>query len=120
VAKHLRAGLVGAVVQRAKIVRTRGLAVTCQADRAARCRLTVEVSARDARRYGVRARRNIVVGTATGSPAAGRDARLSVRLNATGRRLLARARSLTLIVRGTVQDGQGERAALVRAVVVRR
>jgi PKD repeat protein len=116
----LRAGLVGLVVQRAANVRRRGLAVACRANRAASCAVTVEVSARDARRYGLRARGRVVLGTASGSATVGRDARLSVRLNAAGRRLIGRARAISLLVRGMVRDRQGGRVPVTRVVLVKR
>jgi surface-anchored protein len=120
-AKSLRAGLVGLAIQRAKTVRKYGLVVTCQADRNASCALTIEVSARVARRYGLRSRaRSVVLGTASGSPALGRDARLSVRLNAAGRRVVTRARAIVLLVRGMVSDRQGGRVPVTRVVLVRR
>jgi PKD repeat protein len=118
--QNFRAGLVGLVVQRAATVRKRGLAVACQANRAASCAVTVEVSARDARRYGLRSRRPVVLGTASGSATVGRDARLSVRLNATGRRLVGRARAISLLVRGMVRDRQGGRVSVTRVILVKR
>ena len=96
-------------------------AVACQADRTASCAVTVEVNARDARRYGLRSRgRSVVLGSASGSPVAGRDARLSVRLNTAGRRLLGRARTVSLLVRGMVRDRQGGSVAVTRVVLVKR
>jgi hypothetical protein len=101
-------------------VRKRGLAVACQANRAARCAVTVEVSARDARRYGLRSRGRVVLGTASGSATVGRDARLSVRLNAAGRRVVGRARTISLLVRGMVRDRQGQSVPVTRAILVKR
>jgi uncharacterized membrane protein YgcG len=118
--QNLRAGLVGLVVQRAATVRKRGLAVACQANRVSRCAVTVEVSARDARRYGLRSRGRVVLGTASGSATVGRDARLSVRLNAAGRRVVGRARTISLLVRGMVRDRQGQSVPVTRAILVKR
>jgi PKD repeat protein len=120
-AQNLRAGLVGLAVQRAATVQKRGLAVACRTNRAASCAVTVEVGARDARRYGLRSRgRSVVLGTASGSASVGRDARLSVRLNAAGRRLVGRARAISLLVRGTVRDRQGGRVPVTRVILVKR
>jgi subtilisin-like proprotein convertase family protein len=117
---NLRAGLLGLVVQRAATVRRRGLAVACRTNRAASCAVTVEVSVRDARRYGLRARRPVVLGTGSGSATVGRDARLSLRLNAAGRRVVARARTVSLLVRGMVRDRQGGRVPVTRVIRVKR
>jgi hypothetical protein len=118
--QNLRAGLIGLAVQRAATVRRRGLAVACQTNRAASCTVTVEVGARDARRYGLRSRGPVVLGTASGSATVGRNARLSVRLNAAGRRLVGRARAISLVVRGMVRDRQGGRVPVTRVILVKR
>lgn len=118
--RSLRAGLTGPALQRRKDVVRRGLALVCQADRSATCSLAVQMSAREARRYGVRSRaRTVGLGSARGSPAAGRDARLSLRLNTAGLRILNRARRVSLLVRGTIVDAAGGRIAVTRVVVVR-
>jgi hypothetical protein len=62
----------------------------------------------------------VVLGTASGSALAGRDASLSVRLNAAGRRLVGRARAISLLVRGMVSDRQGGRVPVTRAILVKR
>ena len=108
------------MLQRAATVRKRGLAVACRTNRTATCALTVEASVRDARRYGLRARRPVVVGTASGSATVGRDARLSLRLNASGRRVIGRARLISLLVRGMVRDRQGGRVPVTRVIRVKR
>lgn len=118
--QNFRAGLVGLVVQRAATVRKRGLAVACQTNRAANCTVTVEVSARDARRYGLRSRGRVLLGAAHGSATVGRNAPLSVRLNAAGRRLIGRARTISLLVRGMVRDPQGAGVPVTRAILVKR
>jgi YD repeat-containing protein len=118
----LKASLEGAAIQRRAAVLRRGLAVGCRTDRAATCSLRAELSARDARRLGLRAagRRPVAVGTLTLAlpRAALMSARL--RLGARARRALARARAVTIGLKGSVTDRSGRRVALKRTFLVRR
>jgi hypothetical protein len=117
---RLTAELTGLPIQRVRAVLVRGLAVGCGANRATSCSLTATMAARDARRLGMRSRRPIALGSAVlRLPRAGKVAGW-LRLTPAGARALRRARSVTIVVRGTAVDALGARVSLTRAFLLRR
>ena len=121
-ASGFTAGLSGSAIQKLKVVRKRGLVLTCSASRAATCSVTAWISAKDAKRLGLRVRgkRPVKVGGGSARVVAKRTAQLALKAAGPAMRALARARTLRISVQGTARDGSGATAALVRAIVVRR
>jgi PKD repeat protein len=116
------ATLTGSPIQRFKVISRTGVTVLCSANRAATCALQLEVSARDARRLGMRSRkgRPVAIGAARATATRGRAATVRFNLSATVRRALKRVSRLKLSVVGTATDATGQRVALGRVVLVRR
>ena len=116
------ATLMGSPIQKAKLISKSGVTVLCSANRAATCTLRLEVSARDARRLGMRSRkgRPVQIGTARVTVTRGRTASVRFTLSARVRRALKRLSTLKLSVLGSAADATGQRIALGRVVLVRR
>jgi PKD repeat protein len=116
------ATLMGSPIQKVKLVSKSGLTVLCSANRTATCTLRLEVSARDARRLGMRSRqgRPVQIGTARVTVTRGRTAGVRFKLSARVRRALKRLSTLKLSVLGSATDATGQRVALGRVVLVRR
>lgn len=116
------AGLAGSAIQKLKTVRKRGLVLTCTASRAATCSVAAWISAKDARRLGLRARgkRPVKLGSASAKVLPKRATTLA--LKATGQlgSALRRAKTLRVTVQGAASDDSGRTAGLSRAVIVRR
>jgi hypothetical protein len=112
----------GSPIQKFKLVSKSGVAVLCSANRAATCTLRLEVSARDARRLGLRPRkgRPVQIGTARVTVTGGRTASVRFNLSAGIRRKLKRLSTLKLSVLGSAADATGKRVALGRVVLIRR
>lgn len=95
--------------------------VRFRVDGAARVRTTVRISARDARRIGLRVKRGakrLTLGTATRKVERAGTATLKVRLKATHRRALAKLRG-TLRLRVTTTASAPERSTVTRSTVVK-
>jgi YD repeat-containing protein len=118
---RLRATLSGSPLQRIRSVTLRGLAVGCQADRAASCALVLELGAADARRLGLRTARNrpVVLGRATLAVRSAAVKTGRVRLTAYGRYALLRAPRVLVVMRGTVRAG-GLAVRLSRTFLLRK
>ena len=119
----MRATLGGPVLQKARDVRRRGLALTCEADRPATCSVRAELAPAVARRLkltGKRKRRKGGAPVVLGSAQSGSGGGLVVRVGGRAGRALARARSVPITVRGDAVDPGGARVALTRVVLVRR
>jgi PKD repeat protein len=116
------AALMGSPIQKFKLVSKSGVAVLCSANRAATCTLRLEVSARDARRLGLRPRkaRPVQIGSARVTVTGGRTASVRFNLSAGIRRKLKRLSTLKLSVLGSAADATGKRVALGRVVLIRR
>jgi PKD repeat protein len=116
------ATLMGSPIQKIKLIAKSGVRVLCSANRAATCSLRLEVSARDARRLGMRSRkgRTVQIGTARVTVAQGRTASVRFNLSARVRRALKRLSTVKLSVLGSAADATGKRVALGRVVLVRR
>jgi subtilisin-like proprotein convertase family protein/uncharacterized membrane protein YgcG len=113
--------LTGSAIQRLRNVLARGLAVGCESDRRVTCVLRAELRASDARRLGLRSRagRAISLGSVRiVSSRAGRGA-ARLRLTSAGKRALRRARSVSVVVRGSV-TGDGGRVTATRSFLLRR
>ena len=121
-ANGFTAGLSGSAIQKLKVVRKRGLVLTCTASRAATCSVTAWISAKDAKRLGLRVRgkRPVKVGAGSAKVVPGRTAQLALKAAGPARRALGRAKTLRVSVQGAASDGSGGTAALTRAIVVRR
>jgi subtilisin-like proprotein convertase family protein len=120
-AQGLQARLTGSAIQRVGQVLSRGLAVGCQSDPRVTCVLRAELRASVAKRLGLRARagKPIVVGTVRFVASASGRGSARLKFTAAGKRALRRARSLSLVVRGTVTGNAG-RASALRTFLLRR
>lgn len=116
-------GLSGAAIQRLKAALRRGVGLQAVANRAAAGRLTLSVSATDAKKLrlpGRRGKRPVAIGGLRVTLAAGRTAKPAIRLTARAARALRRAkpRTLRVTIRGSIVAG-GDSAAVVRVVLLR-
>jgi len=113
------ASLGGPAIQKLALVMRKGIALTCQVNRAATCALSLTVQPADARRIGIaRSRKPVIIGTATvNAPSAG--AKVTIRPRAAVARKLRRLRRVVLVATGTAVAG-GKKVELRRAVLVRR
>ncbi len=114
----------GSPIQRARGVASRGLLLTCRANRTARCSMTLQLTAAQARRMHLRARRGsrmVRVGSASVSLRANRTEVVRLRLSRSAQRALRRSRmrSLALLVVGTIRDAAGHTVRVNRVVLVR-
>ncbi|MDQ6750703.1 MAG: PKD domain-containing protein [Actinomycetota bacterium] len=116
------AGLAGSAIQKLKVVRKRGLVLTCTASRAATCSVTAWISAKDAKRLGLRVRgkRPVKLGVGSAKVLPKRAGALPLRAAGQAGRALRRAKTLRITVQGAASDGSGHTALLSRAVLVRR
>jgi hypothetical protein len=114
------ASLMGSPIQKFKLVNKSGLTVLCAANRAATCTLRLQVSARDARRLGLKSRKGkpVQIGTARVSLTRGTRS-VRFKLSARMRRALKRAKTIKLSVVGTAADATGQRITLGRVVLIR-
>jgi hypothetical protein len=99
----------------------RGLAVGCESDRRVTCVLRAELRASDARRLGVRSRTGRAISLGSVRFVASRVGRGAARLKLTtaGKRVLRRARRVSVVVRGTV-TGDGGKVTASRNFLLRR
>jgi subtilisin-like proprotein convertase family protein len=118
----LSAKLAGASIQTLKLVKKKGLGLSCSADRAAKCSVTVTLRAADARRLKLSKSRkkDYVLGRASVSLKKAGAAKITVRLASKALAKLAKAGRITVLVNGTAVDSGGGKAALRRAVLLRR
>jgi subtilisin-like proprotein convertase family protein len=123
---QLNAGLTGAPMQKLKSVLKKGIAVSCAADRPVRCILVAEVGPSDAKRLKLvkapkgKPAKSYRVGKKAVTAVRGADGVARFKLPAKLKGVLKKQRSLLVVVRGTAIDGQGRRATLTRAVLLRR
>lgn len=116
-------GLSGSVVQRLGAALKRGIGLRASANRTARGKLTLTVSARDAKALklsGRRGRKPVAIGTLRISVPAGRSAAAKVKLTRGAARALRHAspRTLRITVTGALSAGPA-RASAARVVLVR-
>lgn len=115
-------GLSGAAIQRLTAALRRGVGLRAMANRAASGKLTMTVSAADARRLHLHGRRGrpVAIGTVRLSLRAGRTAKPSIKLTRAAARALRRAkpRMLRVTIRGSLYAGKAS-AAVVRVVLLR-
>ncbi len=118
------AKLGGYPLQRLRTVRKRGLRIRCAASRAGRCAVVAKISARDARRLGlkVRGKRAVTIGQAKVALRAGRARALKLKLTRAGRRAFKsrRLHRLTVRLSAVATDAAKHRARASRVVLVRR
>jgi chitodextrinase len=116
------ASLSGTVIQRVRSVSRRGLALRFRANRSATCTVSVQLSARTARRLGLvrRAKRPVRIGTARVRVRNSGSVRVALKLTPRARKALRRVRSLRLVVRGSAVGPNGKRVRLARVVLLRR
>ncbi len=115
----------GSPIQRLASVASRGVWLSCRANRTARCSLTLQLTATQARRMHLRVRRGsrmVTVGAASVSLAANRTAIVRLRLTRSAQSALrrTRTRSVTLLVAGTVRDSVGHSVRVNRVILLRR
>ena len=101
------ASLSGTSIQKLKPVLRKGLAMGCTSDRAVRCELVLQIGSRTIGR-------GVVTLKKAGSKT------LKIRLSVRARRLLKRAHSAQVVVRGSATDAKGRTATLRRAFLIRR
>jgi hypothetical protein len=113
--------LTGSPIQRLRSVLLRGLAVGCESDRRVTCVLRAELRASDARRLGLRSRTGKAISLGSVRFVASRVGRGAARLKLTsaGKRVLRRARRVSVVVRGTV-TGDGGKVTASRNFLLRR
>ena len=125
----------GAAVQRLRGVLRRGIGLRAAANQAAKGRLTVSLSPRDARRlhlagrahgsrrrgHAKRSRRAVRIARARLSLSPGRTAKPKLKLTRKAARALrhTRLRTIRVTIRGTLSTGS-DKAAVVRVVLLRR
>ena len=99
----------------------RGLAVGCQSDRRVTCVLRAELRASDARRLGFRSRTGRAISLGSVRFVASRVGRgaAHLKLTSAGKRILRRARRVSVVVRGTV-TGDGGKVTASRNFLLRR
>jgi len=118
------ASLVGHPIQKLRIVLRGGVSVLCASNRAAKCSLALQLSARDARTLGLlrRGNRPVVVARALVALAPGRPAAVRLVLTRAARRALPRVRMRTLrvSVTGVVRDLSGHSVGVTRTLLLRR
>ncbi len=115
------AALGGAPVQRGRAIVKRGLALTCQANRAATCKVSAMVSAKDARRIGLgrRAKKSMTLGSTSVVLRRAGSTKVVIKLSRKAQRAVKRARKVRVLVVGAATGGS-DRASLGRTVLVRR
>ena len=113
--------LTGSPIQRLRSVLLRGLAVGCQSDRRVTCVLRAELRASDARRLGFRSRTGKAISLGSVRIVASRVGRgaAHLKLTSAGKRILRRARRVSVVVRGTV-TGDGGKVTASRNFLLRR
>ncbi len=113
--------LTGSPIQRLRSVLLRGLAVGCQSDRRVTCVLRAELRASDARRLGFRSRTGRAISLGSVRFVASRVGRgaAHLKLTSAGKRILRRARRVSVVVRGTV-TGDGGKVTASRSFLLRR
>jgi hypothetical protein len=94
------------------------LKLSCPAGTVGRCSGRTKLTAK--RRAGAGAARSVTLGRAPFSIAAGRRARVKLRVSRSGRRLLGRARRLRAKDTNAARDGAGHSKTTVAAVTIRR
>jgi hypothetical protein len=111
-------GLSGAAVQRLTTVRKRGVTVVCHGPAGSRCRVWLELSAKEARRLRL-GRKKVRIGSATGVVRA--DGRVTVKLKLTkrARTRVQKVRRAALTARAELRDSAGRTVRPTRAVLVR-
>ncbi len=118
------ASLSGASIQTLRRVIRKGVGVRCHVDRKATCRLEIIVRARDAKRLrlakGKKAKRPVRIARGRASAAGSGSKAVTLKLSAKARKVLRRARRVVVIVQGTATDGDGGKATLSRAIMLRR
>jgi hypothetical protein len=116
------ASLRGSSIQSLKLVSKRGVTVSCLANRAATCKLRLEVAARDARRLGLRPRkgRPVQIGTARVTVSSNGNVGVRFSLSSRIRRALKRVGKVRVTVLGTADAASGPRVQLARIVILRR
>jgi subtilisin-like proprotein convertase family protein len=121
-AAKISAKLAGASIQTLKLVKKKGLGLSCSADRAAKCSVTVTLRAADARRLKLSKSRkkDYVLGRASVSLKKAGAAKITVRLARKALAKLVKAGRVTVLVNGTAVDSGGGKAVLRRAVLLRR
>jgi PKD repeat protein len=117
-------GLSGTAIQRLAAVLRHGVGLKAQANRLATGTLTLTISARDARKLRLAARRNrkpIAIGTLHVSLRPGRASKPAIKLTSKAVRALrhARLRTLRVTVNGTLAAG-AEHATALRVILLRR
>jgi hypothetical protein len=95
------------------------LTLNCPAATAGRCSGRTKLTARR-RRPGARAVSTVALGRATFSIAAGKQAKVRVRVSRAGQRLLNRTRRLRGRASNAARDGAGQSKTTVAAVTIRR
>ena len=117
------ASLSGASIQALRRAIQRGVGVRCHVDRKATCSLELFVQARDAKRLklarGKRAKRPVRIARGRAASAASGSQAVTLKLTPKARKALRRARRIVVIVQGTATDGEGAKATLRRAVMLR-
>ena len=117
------ASLSGASIQALRRAIQRGVGVRCHVDRKATCELELIVQSRDAKRLklarGKRAKRPVRIARGRAASAASGSQAVTLKLTRKARKALRRAHRIVVIVQGTATDGDGGKATLRRAVMLR-
>jgi subtilisin-like proprotein convertase family protein len=111
----------GSPIQRVRTTSRHGVALTCRANKSARCSLKAQLTAGQARRLKL-SRHTFTVASRSFSLTAERTATVRLRMPARMRRALGRThmRSVALLITGTVRDTTGHTVRVSRVVLLRR
>ena len=110
------ATLDGKTIQRLRSILKSGLRLACRGTATTRCAIRVEVDKATAKRLRLGRATRVATTTLRGQ----RSGTAAVKLSATARGALARARSVRLLVKGTATAADGSTSAISRVVVARR
>jgi hypothetical protein len=116
------AALAGPSIQTLKAVLKGGVSVACDTSAAARCALRIELSAADARRFGLsrsRSKTPFVLARATVRTDGAKARKVALKLARKAAAKLKRVGRLTITVAGQAVDGAGHTASIKRSVLVR-
>jgi subtilisin-like proprotein convertase family protein len=121
-APRFTAALAGPSIQTLKAVLKGGVSVACDTSSAARCTLRIELSAADARRFGLsrsRSKQPFVLARATVRTDGAKAHKLALKLARKAAAKLRRVGRVTITVAGQAVDGAGHTASIKRSVLVR-
>lgn len=116
------AGLTGSALQSLKLVLRKGIKLACDVDRAARCTVTLSISAADGRRLAVskaKGSRPVTIGSGSLTASSAGSAQLVVRVLSSVATRLGKARKVVVRAAGTARSSDGATVKLSRGLILR-